>query len=239
LASFWSVLKRPYKFDFLHKKYIGNYYEVIETINRPPLTGDTTNYIDILRFSILNIPVMAPTDTIVIIIDESTEIYNPADSAAGGEDVVLLCYLTEYVEFPYELGQSIQVTCAYDSATKTYTITIPANTNFRAGAYEISIKKEFYLENIKISIPIIPTYTNFKFTLTTTASTLTNYLKLDIMHTLKEPTIAHTSLSKSELDFIDVSFKYDMEISASAAGNETVLVIELDSYYYQNDLGYV
>jgi hypothetical protein len=47
---------------------------------------------------------MAPTDTIVIEIDEDAEIYNPVDSAGGSEEAVLLCYLTEYVVFPYELG---------------------------------------------------------------------------------------------------------------------------------------
>lgn len=59
---------------------------------------------DILKFNLLDIPALAPTDNLVITIDEASEIYNPADSAGGSETAVLLCYLSRYTDFPYELG---------------------------------------------------------------------------------------------------------------------------------------
>lgn len=114
-----------------------------------------------LNFDIYNLPALQPADTIVITIDETTIVYDPADSSGGAEAFSLYCYLARYVFYPNKLGYQIPVTCAYSAGV--YTLTIPANINIITGIYQLQITKDLYTTNTKFKVPTAPINTNIKF----------------------------------------------------------------------------
>jgi hypothetical protein len=89
-------------------------------------------------------------------------------------------------------------------------------------------------------VPLAPENTLLKFEITRSASVIRHqYLRLNCQTVFTTPLIKHNSLTKNGVDFIDVSFKFPLDLDDSVSGNETYLIVELDSSIYQNDVGYV